>query len=72
MERSFLDIGGLTLLKNGKKSFIYNPSLKNLYSYGIESISKSIIDDKIQYSFPIMSIEETLINTKIIDNWVKN
>ena len=72
LERSFLDIGGLTLLKNGKKSFIYKPSLKNLYFYGIESISKSIIDDKIQYSFPIMSIEETLINTKIIDNWVKN
>ena len=52
---------------NKKISF---ESYKNNYSLEIEQISKDIIDNKKEVSFPGFNIKDTLINTKLIENWV--
>tara|TARA_S200000501_G_C20773032_1_gene721435 strand:- start:13 stop:1038 length:1026 start_codon:yes stop_codon:yes gene_type:complete len=44
-------------------------SLKNNYSLEIEQISKDILKDKKEVSFPGISKIDTLTNTKIIENW---
>ena len=50
-----------------KLSFEYN---KNIYGYQIEEISKNLIQGLNKINFPIMSLEETLLNMKIIDDWL--
>ena len=45
-------------------------SLKNNYSLEIEQISEDILQDKKEVSFPGFSKMDTLINTKIIENWI--
>ena len=45
-------------------------SSKNNYSLEIEQISKDIIENKKEVSFPGFNIKDTLINTKLIENWV--
>ena len=52
---------------NKKISF---ESYKNNYSLEIEQISKDIIDNKKEVSFPGFNIKDTLINTKLIENWL--
>ncbi len=52
---------------NKKISF---ESYKNNYSLEIEQISKDIIENKKEVSFPGFNIKDTLINTKLIENWV--
>ena len=44
--------------------------VKNIYNYQIEEINKSLIAGSDKTNFPIMSLEETLTNMKIIDNWL--
>ena len=72
LNNSFLNIGGLELSREKKTIRFNNSDLKNIYSYEIENISKYILDEKKQKTFPLMSIKETLINMKIIDNWKNN
>jgi len=43
---------------------------KNIYGYQIEEISKNLIQGLSKVNFPIMSLDETLLNMKIIDNWL--
>ena len=50
-----------------KLSFANN---KNIYGYQIEEISKNLIQGLNKINFPIMSLEETLLNMKIIDDWL--
>ena len=50
-----------------KMSFANN---KNIYGYQIEEISKNLIQGLNKINFPIMSLEETLLNMKIIDDWL--
>ena len=45
-------------------------SSKNTYSLEIENISKDIIDNKTEASFPGASKRDILLNTKIIDKWI--
>ncbi len=45
-------------------------SPKNNYSLEIEQISKDIIENKKEVSFPGFNIKDTLINTKLIQNWI--
>tara|TARA_B100000989_G_scaffold163983_1_gene122494 strand:+ start:133 stop:1170 length:1038 start_codon:yes stop_codon:yes gene_type:complete len=57
-------------LKRNSEQKISFANNKNIYSYQIEEISKNLIKRSNKVNFPIMSLEETLINMKIIDNWL--
>jgi len=54
----------------GKKTKIKNDINKNIYSYQIEAISKCLIENKKEIFFPGFKIEDTLQNTKILENWL--
>ena len=43
---------------------------KSIYGYQIEEISKNLIQGSNKVNFPIMSLDETLLNMKIIDEWL--
>ena len=43
---------------------------KSIYGYQIEEISKNLIQGINKVNFPIMSLDETLLNMKIIDDWL--
>ena len=43
---------------------------KNIYGYQIEEISKNLIQGLNKVNFHIMSLDETLLNMKIIDDWL--
>lgn len=45
-------------------------SRDNVFSYEIEAISRSILDNKKKPNFPGLSIEETYGNMKLIDKWL--
>ena len=64
--------GTTEIIKNlaGKKEIIESSIKKNIYSQEIENISKDIIDEKIVPTFPGVTIEETKINTKILESWL--
>ena len=49
---------------------IKNKSEKKIFSYEIENISEFILHDLNEASFPGMSLEETLLNTKILEEWL--
>ena len=53
--------------KTNVKSF---NNYKNIYSYEIEQVSKNILDGKNNPTYPSMSLDETLINIKIIEKWI--
>ena len=56
--------------KDGKKEIITNQIEKNIFSYEIENISRDIFEGKNKPSFPGVSIEETKINTEILEGWL--
>ena len=53
---------------NGKKTTIKNDMSKNIYSYQIEATSKCLIENKKEIFYPGFKIEDTLQNTKILEN----
>jgi predicted dehydrogenase len=55
---------------NGKINIIKKKMIKNIYSYQIENISKSIIENKKQALFPGFNIDDTLLNTEILEEWL--
>ena len=57
------NIGNITYEIN-KKSY------SKVFSYEIESISKAILNDLKESPFPGMTLEETLLNTKILEEWL--
>tara|TARA_B100001057_G_C22857077_1_gene953073 strand:+ start:127 stop:1155 length:1029 start_codon:yes stop_codon:yes gene_type:complete len=63
--------GDVILRTNGNAEKIINfETDKNIYNYQIEEISKILIDRLSKPNFPIVSLDETLSNMKIIDNWL--
>jgi len=42
---------------------------KDVFSYEIENISDAILKNSKEVSAPGMNLEETLLNTKILENW---
>ena len=55
----------------GKTNKILNfENQKNIYSLEIENISKDIIDNKNESSFPGINKKEILFNTKLINSWI--
>ena len=55
---------------NNKKEVIKNKMMMNNYSYQIENVSSSILENKNQTIFPGFTIDDTLLNTKILENWL--
>ena len=58
----------IILKKNGNEIVIDIMSKKNIYSYEIDSISEFILNKNIKKNTGL-SIDETIINMKIIDSW---
>ena len=57
-----------------KKTNNFNEELeldtfKNIYTHQILQISKNIINNEIRPNFPGMSLDETILNSKIIEKW---
>lgn len=64
---------GATLIeqKVGKKiNKIIDEVLPNPYSYQIQNISKSLLENKKETFFPGFTIKDTILNTKILENWI--
>ena len=55
--------------KNSQKEIKFKAK-ENIYSYQIKSLSKNIIEHKKKPEFPGMTFEESLINMKIIQEWI--
>ena len=61
---------GIIVRKKGKNKFKNFDNKKSLYSYQIEKISENILNGIKQVKYPGMKFEETLLNMKIIDEWI--
>ena len=44
-------------------------TFKNIYTLQILQISKNIINSEIKPNFPGMSLDETILNSKLIEKW---
>ena len=62
---------GDVIKKNiGDKTYeLKKRSYTHVLSYEIENISHAILNNFKEVSFPGMSLEETLLNTKILEEW---
>ena len=57
----------------GEKSYEINVKCnENIYSYEIRNISKSVLENKKESIYPGMSLVETLLNMKILDEWLND
>jgi len=56
--------------KKGNNEFKNFDKNKSLYSYQIEKISENILNGNKKVEYPGMNFDETLLNMKIIDEWV--
>ena len=57
--------------KIGKdRTKIFNEESSNLYSYQIENISKSLLENKKKTYFPGFTINDTILNTKVLESWI--
>ena len=53
-----------------EKIKIINQESANLYSYQIENISRSLLKNKKKTSFPGLTIDDTILNTKVLESWI--
>ena len=58
-------------VKGKKNEKFHIESAKNVYIYEIEALSKCIIENKNKPDFPGLNLNDTLRNTKILDEWLK-
>ncbi len=59
------------ILTKENKNIVKNfNDFRNIYSYQIEQISKNILNGENKASYPGMNLDETLLNMKIIDEWL--
>ena len=57
----------------GEKSYEINVKCnEDIYSYEIRNISKSVLENKKESIYPGMSLVETLLNMKILDEWLND
>jgi predicted dehydrogenase len=57
----------------GEKSYEINVKCnENIFSYEIGNISKSVLENKKETIYPGMSLVETLLNMKILDEWLND
>tara|TARA_Y100000992_G_C20974606_1_gene354382 strand:- start:13 stop:588 length:576 start_codon:yes stop_codon:yes gene_type:complete len=53
-----------------EKIKIINQETVNLYSYQIENISRSLLKNQKRTSFPGFTINDTILNTKVLESWI--
>ena len=53
----------------GEQVININNKKKNIYSYQIENISKVILSNLYKPKFPGISLNESIMNMKIIEHW---
>ena len=53
-----------------EKIKIINEGTENLYSYQIENISRSLLKNQKRTSFPGFTINDTILNTKVLESWI--
>ena len=58
-------------LKKEKSVKIEIDNNKNIYSNEIDFISKCILQNKYELDFPGLNLEDTITNTKILEEWLK-
>ncbi len=58
-------------LNNNKQKIIDFKNKQNIYSHQIEKISKNILNGVKHFEFPNMNIKDTLINSKILESWLR-
>ena len=63
---------GVIKIKKKKEYSINISSKNNIFSHQIENISSSIMRNKIEAEYPAMSLADTVLNTKILDEWLNN
>ena len=63
---------GIINVKTKKEYTIRVNLKKNVYSHEIENISESILKDKTEAKYPAMTLSDTLLNTKILDEWLND
>ena len=60
----------IIIKNNNEENIIEIDSKDNIYSYEIEAISKILINKKKELDFLGLSIDDSIINMKIIDSWM--
>ena len=65
-------LGGdiIVSLKDKPEQKLHFETDKSIYGHQIEEISKNLIQGLNKVNFPIMSLDEILLNMKIIDDWL--
>ena len=66
--------GGDILIKiKGEKDYkIKIKSYENIFAHEIESLSYSVLECKQESSYPGMTLEETMLNMKILEKWIND
>lgn len=66
---TWLGEGNIIKMNDNSKKIINTEKSKNLYSYQISNISKNILNGINKPVHPGMSLEETILNMKILEEW---
>ena len=67
---TWLGVNSEIKVKSDKNYSIKFDKDKNIYSYQIQTISKNLYDNIFKPIYPAMSLDETLLNMKILDEWL--
>jgi|TARA_B100001540_G_C15793887_1_gene636723 predicted dehydrogenase len=59
------------IILNGKEYFLEN-KFNNIFSYEIESISNSLLNDQLDPQFPAINRNETELNMVILNKWINS
>lgn len=60
----------IIIKKKNEDKILNIDSIKNIYGYEIENISKNILEKKTKVDFPGLTIDNIIGNMKIIDKWL--
>jgi predicted dehydrogenase len=63
---------GLIKIKGQKDYKIEIKSCENIFAHEIENLSYSVLEDKKESNYPGMTLEETLLNMKILEKWIND
>lgn len=60
----------IIIKRNNCNQIINTKDYRNIYSYQIQNISENIYSNTFQSQYPGMTLKETLLNMKTIDDWL--
>ena len=59
------------ILKNNNDKKIEINNKKNIYSHEIDFVSKCVLESKNQLDYPGLTMNDTVCNMKILDDWLR-